>query len=139
MPAARLLVVGAYAGFLTAYFAAILLDVVHANAGTTPGSPDAADGLLVLFGLCGLVGMAALSAAAPRPRARNLLILSLALLGLELFVPLLLAGTVITAGEALGVSLGPWIRLAAIGGALAAALAGLAQMRSPSATQLPAA
>lgn len=126
MPVRRFLVVMVYAGFATAYVAAVVLDILRAEpVATVVGGNEAADRLALLFGFTGLAGVAAIWAAASLPRTRNLLILSLALVSLELFVPLLFAGSVTAAEDPAGIRLGPWVRLAAAGGAALTAWLGV--------------
>jgi len=137
MTVRRLLVVAVFAGFATTYLGAVVLDIVRTEAAATVvGGSEAADRLLVLFGLTGLAGVAAVWAAADRPKARNLLILSVALVSLELFVPLLVAGPVAGVEDAVGIRLGPWVRLAAAGGAALTAWLGLWAASRGDATQV---
>lgn len=120
------LLVAGYAVLVTIYAAAIVLDVTGSRGATgAAGLSEAADRLLVLWGFTGLAGVGALWAAWARPIARNLLVVSVGLISVELLGPVILSPVVTGAQDALGVELGPWIRLAAIGASTALAWLGL--------------
>lgn len=104
-----ILLAGAYAWLVAVSFGAILLDITYARLVTDPAN-EAADLLLLVVGLALLTGVAAVTAARRSLAARNLLLVSLALVIGELLVPAL-AGSIIRDAAATTLGIGPAVRL----------------------------
>ena len=113
---ARFLLVGAYVWLVAVCFGGTLVDVAYASV--VSGDPaDVRDLLLGLSVMAIVAGIAATTAAWEWGAAGYLLLVSLVLVVGELVAPVFLSGSIIDAEGALGVGLGPWIRLGVSGSA----------------------
>ena len=99
-------------------FGAVLLDVAYANQ--VPGNSavvpaEVSDFLLGVACLTVLAGIGAIAAAWGWTPARYLLVASLVVVVVSLLTPALLSGIIRDAEGALGVRVGPWVRLGEAG------------------------
>ena len=110
-----------YACTASAFFGAILLDILYAHA--LSGNPDvsnsaailsqAADLLLLLGIVTFLAGFGAIGATWNLPSARNLFIASLAVFAVEFLIPPLFGQFLRNLQANYGLAMGTWIRLLA--------------------------
>lgn len=125
------LLIGLYAWTVTVAFGAILLDVVYASQvrrGSPAAMAEAGDvllGLAALTVLAAIVAVAAIAASWELKPARYLLVASLVVVVASLLTPALLSDVVRDAERALGVRVGPSVRLGEAGLASILAFAGL--------------
>lgn len=104
-----ILLAGAYAWLVAVGFGAILLDVTYARL-VTDLTNEAADLLLLIVGFAFVPGVAAVTAAWSVTAARNLLLISLALVVGEFLVPAV-AGSIIRDAATTMPGIGPALRL----------------------------
>jgi hypothetical protein len=131
----KFMLAGLYAWIVSSFFGAILLDIVYSRAVSIDLNPSdtatlfsrGADFLLLLSTLTLLAGVAAIGFAWSHAVARNLLIVSLFFVAVELFTPFLLGSLLLKVQANSGLHTGMWIRLA--GSALSSILAFLALWR----------
>lgn len=116
-------ITGGYAWLSAVLTGTILADIVRAAGGDQAPS-EAADVLLLLWGMTVLAGLGALVSAWTRPRTAVLLLISLTLVGAEVVVAVVLGPIVGDVESAVGVRMGPWLRLGASAAASLAAFAG---------------
>jgi hypothetical protein len=116
-------IIGGYAWLSAVLTGAILADIVVVT-GDDQASRDAADVLLLLWGLTVLAGLGALVSAWTRPRPATLLLVSLGLVGAEVVVAVVLGPVVGDLESTIGVRIGAWLRLGASAAASLAAFAG---------------
>ncbi len=120
--------VGLYAWTVTMAFGATLLDAVYASRIATD-SPlilaGVGDFLLGVAALSVLFALAAIAASWELKPARYLLVASLVVVVIGLLTPALLSETIRDAERALGLRVGPWVRLGESGLASILAFIGL--------------
>jgi hypothetical protein len=122
MSAGRLreLLAGVYAWIAAVFVGATFLDVMYAGALPKVLDParsaaifsDVADALLLVGFAAALAAVGAIAAAWTRPAARNLLIISLLVFGLEFAAPAVMSSLVRIAEAAV---IGPWLRILPVG------------------------
>jgi hypothetical protein len=118
------LLVGFYAWIVAVSCGAILLDVVYARLAADVVT-DVRDLLLGIVAVTIVAGVGAVAAAWTFAAPRYLLLASVVLVVVEPLVPALLSGVVRDAEGALGVAIGPWIRIGGSGLASVLAFFGL--------------
>ena len=119
---------GLYAWTVTIAFGAVLLDVVYAAqfpSDATVVPAEVSDFLLGVAALTVLAGIGAIAASWGWKPARYLLVASLLVVVVGLLTPALLSGLARDAESALGVRIGPWVRLGECGLASILAFIGL--------------
>ncbi len=121
-----------YTWIVSISFGAVLLDILYARAASRNFNPsdvtvifsNGADFLLLLSAISLLAGLAAVGLTWPRAAARNLLIVSLIVIVIELFTPVFFGTLISRAQASSGLAFGMWIRL--VGNGLSSILAFLA-------------
>lgn len=120
------------AWFLAVFLGGVLLDIVYSaqlssvenlRAGAAVYG-EVADFLLILGVITALFALAATVVVWDVPAARNLFVISLLLLGLEFFAPIVLFPILLSLPGSSGAGLGPFLRLIPTALASLAALAG---------------
>jgi hypothetical protein len=122
------MVVGLYAWTATVAFGAVLVDVVYAaqaSTGATSVPGEAADLQLGVVAVTLLMAIGAVAVSWDRRPARDPLLASLVVVVAALVTPLVLSGPVGDAEAALGVRIGPWLRLGVAGLASVLAFVGV--------------
>jgi hypothetical protein len=128
---------GIYAWILAVFLGAVLLDIVYSTlledvAGFRAGPSvysEVADLLLILGALTVLFALAAIVVSWGVRSARNLFLVSLALLvGFEFLLPVVLFPVLRTSQGSSVFGLGPWVRLVPTGLASLLALAGVGEL-----------
>lgn len=125
----RFLFGGLYTWLVSAYFGAVLLDIVYANLAldllgsneTATLFSEASDFLLLLGAISILTAIGAIGFSWRIKSARNLFIASILVVLLELLAPVLFFPLIRSLQVILGLNIGPWIRL--VGSALPSILA----------------
>jgi hypothetical protein len=122
------LLVGLYAWTVTVAFGAVLLDIVDATQVPRSSAAVLAEGSDLLLGLASLTvlaGIGAIAASWEWKPARYLVVASLVVVVAAVLTPAVLSDVIQEAERALGVRVGPWVRLGAGGLASILAFVGL--------------
>jgi hypothetical protein len=109
-------------------FGAVLIDVVYANLMSTSAPEvlaEVRDFLLVLAAVAVLTAIGAIAAAWDHKPARYALVASFVLVVFAVLAPAILSGIIDEAERALGVRVGPWLRIGDAGLASVLAFVGL--------------